>query len=1302
MISETDRPIVFIIHNLVLFETLRPLVDELISGKIGFDLFVPKIEEINWGEMSKDTYNYILDQGYHVQYIDKVPETIYKIAFYPYLPYYYEFNSSYKVRYQYGMAKPRWNLDTWSVKFDYILCNGLYDNAVLRSYSQTEIVGMLKYVNFSRENMKQKSSNKLKLLYLPTYGEEASIDTIEQELITLKEKFDITIKLHHGTTFLEPDRVQKAKNITTKVLDHKASLVELIAETDVVLSDGSGAIFDALYTNTPIVVFKQKATEPFEGILALEERVIQEGIVPCICSTESNSLEKVIKQALTDEVTIHKRTRFSNEMFPIKGRETLNRYMKLISNLLENEVDHAYLAGHRHLNHLIGNLEVSNKEINEKNQLLKVQKEELENRIELIKGNVLDLENKNQDLNLNILNLENKNHSFNLNILDLENENQGLNLEISEKNTEIYNLNVQKESLLYDLEQLSTDYEKVQCLLNEKEIEYDELLTRKNSIEHELNNIYNSKRWRVAERLRNVLYKTKLIYLHKAFNAWKQYGFKIMCKKIKVKLLNKQNQHTSHDVANSNTTMAVQSSTMLNWYEYKFKNYLLTKEKSYSLPLNNITVPFQKGMVSIVLPVYNGEDLLSEAIDSILNQTFRNFELIIINDGSTDQSADVIESYAKKDQRIIAVHQENCKIPRTLSRGFKMAQGEYYTWTSADNNMHPMFLEKMIHELERDDNIGMVYANMRLIDENGNLLRNHGWYEEPKGSSNVSLPKSTLELNVYPNNIIGAAFMYRAKVAKILGDYSLFKHTLEDYDYWMRVNSLFDLRHVEFDEPIYDYRWHDKSLTAQDKVLGITSSRYKLMVLDDFRRDFYLSPLVWIMEGEQEIIAEFKQYAEEKGHLVINREDLVDIPEINLATPFCYLSTCENDIDKLNLPISTYKVLLVDEITKTHSNTMWDMCIKFNETTDIINCSNTSNIFGVSTIEAMFALINTKMKNDHLYCIESEIEQEKEYKKKISVVLCTYKRSEKFANALKSVITQTMVKRDYEIIVVNNDFKNHEIKALVDEYRTEYEITEDGFLNYFVAPLKGLSFARNVGMFAAYGEVILYIDDDSIAEPDLLEQTYQSFDANPDFGVIGGNIILNKPESKLDIIRPGTEAFWSQLIVEGNELIQSNYQWEFPYGANFAVRHNALLRIGGFRTSYGRKGNNYAGGEEIVVSFMMKEIGLKVGLNPKSKVIHDVAIDRYTIEHLKKTIKSSMITNYQLQKDLYAPMESDINYDLSRLELLKEEIAHLKDQTNYEEIKYDILLKEFSVEGYEALIALKKEDLGKRELYVKS
>ena len=64
---------------------------------------------------------------------------------------------------------------------------------------------------------------------------------------------------------------------------------------------------------------------------------------------------------------------------------------------------------------------------------------------------------------------------------------------------------------------------------------------------------------------------------------------------------------------------------------------------------------------------------------------------------------------------------------------------------------------------------------------------------------------------------------------------------MEDYDYWMRVNALLQLRHTDFDEPAYEYRFHSKSLTSRDEELGITRRRVRMMVFDDFRRDFYLA-----------------------------------------------------------------------------------------------------------------------------------------------------------------------------------------------------------------------------------------------------------------------------------------------------------------------------------------------------------------------------------------------------------------------------------------------------------------------------
>jgi len=104
-------------------------------------------------------------------------------------------------------------------------------------------------------------------------------------------------------------------------------------------------------------------------------------------------------------------------------------------------------------------------------------------------------------------------------------------------------------------------------------------------------------------------------------------------------------------------------------------------------------------LISIVLPVYNGEKYLAVAIDSFLNQTHSNFELIIVNDCSKDSSLAIVERYAARDARIkIINNRENKKLPASLNIGHQLAKGEYITRTSDDNIAKANFLECLLKE----------------------------------------------------------------------------------------------------------------------------------------------------------------------------------------------------------------------------------------------------------------------------------------------------------------------------------------------------------------------------------------------------------------------------------------------------------------------------------------------------------------------------------------------------------------------------------------------------------------------------
>ena len=130
---------------------------------------------------------------------------------------------------------------------------------------------------------------------------------------------------------------------------------------------------------------------------------------------------------------------------------------------------------------------------------------------------------------------------------------------------------------------------------------------------------------------------------------------------------------------------------IMNWYAFAFDSYKRARLSVHAADLRSLRVPSEPGLVSVVLPAFNGAHLLREALDSILVQTYPKFEVIAINDGSTDETGAILDEYARRDSRIHVIHQENRKIPRTLSRGFRAARGEFLTWTSVDNRLAPGF-----------------------------------------------------------------------------------------------------------------------------------------------------------------------------------------------------------------------------------------------------------------------------------------------------------------------------------------------------------------------------------------------------------------------------------------------------------------------------------------------------------------------------------------------------------------------------------------------------------------------------------
>ena len=205
-------------------------------------------------------------------------------------------------------------------------------------------------------------------------------------------------------------------------------------------------------------------------------------------------------------------------------------------------------------------------------------------------------------------------------------------------------------------------------------------------------------------------------------------------------------------------------------------------------------------LVSIILPTYNGARFLRQSVDSCLKQTYRNIELIIVNDCSTDETPQIADNYAAADNRVKVIHNaRNLRLPASLNTGFAAAAGTYFTWTSDDNYYAPEAIAQMVAALEQQPDADLVYSDYTDIDEEGKIVG----VKRP-GDINASRIKWIG---------CGACFLYKAAVHERNNGYNIANFLVEDYDFFLRASL--HSKFIYLQQPqLYFYRLHPASLTG--------------------------------------------------------------------------------------------------------------------------------------------------------------------------------------------------------------------------------------------------------------------------------------------------------------------------------------------------------------------------------------------------------------------------------------------------------------------------------------------------------
>ncbi|MBM3433003.1 MAG: glycosyltransferase family 2 protein [Bacteroidetes bacterium] len=205
-------------------------------------------------------------------------------------------------------------------------------------------------------------------------------------------------------------------------------------------------------------------------------------------------------------------------------------------------------------------------------------------------------------------------------------------------------------------------------------------------------------------------------------------------------------------------------------------------------------------LVSIILPTYNGERYLAQSIESCLAQTFLHWELILVDDCSTDHTPEIIGHYQDRDARIRSIRNErNLKLPLSLNAGSERAVGKYLTWTSDDNRYAPEAIQTLFDALESDAAIGLVYTDYTLINESGNQVGS-------KHFGDIRDSRVTWKG-------CGACFLYRAEIHHQLKGYDPSAFLIEDYDFFLRASLITSFVYLPRTD-LYFYRYHPGSLTS--------------------------------------------------------------------------------------------------------------------------------------------------------------------------------------------------------------------------------------------------------------------------------------------------------------------------------------------------------------------------------------------------------------------------------------------------------------------------------------------------------
>lgn len=234
-------------------------------------------------------------------------------------------------------------------------------------------------------------------------------------------------------------------------------------------------------------------------------------------------------------------------------------------------------------------------------------------------------------------------------------------------------------------------------------------------------------------------------------------------------------------------------------------------------------------LISIIVPIYNVEKYLKKCINSIISQTYKNIEIILVNDGSTDNSYIICKEFKNKDKRIVLINKENGGLSDARNKGVEIAKGRYISFVDSDDYIEKEFISKMIQAMEKND-VNIVQCGIKQVDNKCNILCKIG-YE----STNIYKGRELIRDIYLKHNIENVVVWNKLYKSELLKD-KMFKVGKIHEDEFFTYKVLDSQKKIAvISECLYNYRKND------DSIMNKTFSQKHLDYLEALkeRADFF-------------------------------------------------------------------------------------------------------------------------------------------------------------------------------------------------------------------------------------------------------------------------------------------------------------------------------------------------------------------------------------------------------------------------------------------------------------------------------